>query len=143
VRIEQATSGDRAELRARRYEPPYDFYDGDQETMDDLGRYFVARKDGGELRGFYYFEEQGETLVYGLGLRPALAGHRLGLDFLRAGIEFGRALYSPSRIVLAVAAFNERAIAIYERAGFRETGRHVRTFERWGDVEFVDMEELR
>lgn len=27
----------------------------------------------------------------------------------------------------------------YERAGFVEVGRHVRQFERWGDVEFVDM----
>jgi hypothetical protein len=30
---------------------------------------------------------------------------------------------------------------VYEQAGFRETGRHVRTFARWGDLEFVEMEE--
>ena len=40
-----------------------------------------------------------------------------------------------------MAAFNERAIKVYERAGFRITGRHVRVFARWGDVEFVEMEE--
>jgi len=44
---------------------------------------------------------------------------------------------------LYVAAFNERAIKVYEHAGFRETGRHIRTFVRWGDVEFVNMEEQR
>jgi RimJ/RimL family protein N-acetyltransferase len=39
-----------------------------------------------------------------------------------------------------VAAFNERAIRVYARAGFRETGRKLRSFPRWGEVEFVDME---
>ena len=30
---------------------------------------------------------------------------------------------------------------VLERGGFRRTGRHVRRFERWGDVPFVEMEE--
>ena len=143
MRIEPTTPEDRTELRTWRYEPPYDFYDGDEEAMEEAERYFVLRDDEGALRGFYYFEQRGETLVYGLGLRPDLVGRRLGLDFFRAGVRFARTRYSPARIVLAVAAFNERAIKVYERAGFRETGRHVRSFERWGDVEFVDMEERR
>jgi RimJ/RimL family protein N-acetyltransferase len=42
---------------------------------------------------------------------------------------------------LYVAAFNERAITVYERAGFRETGRHARSFPKFGDVEFVEMDE--
>jgi RimJ/RimL family protein N-acetyltransferase len=42
--------------------------------------------------------------------------------------------------VLAVAAFNSRAVAVYERAGFEITGQHVRTFARFGAVEFLDME---
>ena len=80
-------------------------------------------------------------LEYGLGIRPDLTGRGLGLEFVRAGLEFGRERFRPGRIVLAVAAFNERAIAVYERAGFAETGRHMRTFAEFGDVEFVDMEE--
>jgi hypothetical protein len=44
------------------------------------------------------------------------------------------------RIVLDVAEFNERAICVYERAGFHRTARKIRFFEAWGDIPFVDME---
>jgi RimJ/RimL family protein N-acetyltransferase len=47
--------------------------------------------------------------------------------------------HGAGRITLAVATFNARAIRVYERCGFVETGRHVR---RLGgrDWEFADME---
>jgi hypothetical protein len=38
-----------------------------------------------------------------------------------------------------VAAFNERALLVYERAGFRVVSSHVRTFDRFGDVRFLTM----
>ena len=93
--------------------------------------------------GFYYFEPNGDVLDYGLGLRPDLVGRGLGLDFFRAGLEFARERYRPRLIRLHVAAFNERAIKVYERASFREVGRHMRSFERWGEVEFITMDEQR
>jgi ribosomal-protein-alanine N-acetyltransferase len=137
------TPGDHAERAAWRYEPGYAFYDETDEPVRNPERYFAARDDDGGLAGFYYFEPKGDVLEYGLGLRPDLTGHGLGSEFFRAGLEFGRARYEPARVVLSVAAFNERAIKVYECAGFLETGRHVRTFVRWGDVEFVDMAERR
>ena len=130
-----------AEMERWLYEPPYDFYDGDGDPPLNPERYFVVRKDDGTIFGFYYFEPKGEVLDYGLGLRPDLTGRGLGLDFFLAGLEFGRERYAPTLIRLYVAAFNERAIRVYERAGFRETGRHVRTFAKWGEVEFVEMDE--
>jgi RimJ/RimL family protein N-acetyltransferase len=124
-----------------RYEPPFDFYDGDVDPVLNPERFFEALARDGSLVGFYYFEEKGDALEIGLGLRPDLTGRGLGFDFFLAGLDFGRRRFRPARLILNVAAFNERAIRVYERAGFRETGRHTRQFDRWGDVEFVEMEQ--
>jgi RimJ/RimL family protein N-acetyltransferase len=132
-----------AAMDAWRYDPPYDFYDGEEEPVRNPERYFEARDEDGKLVGFYYFERKADALEYGLGLRPDLAGQGLGLEFVRAGLEFARLRFAPERIILNVAAFNDRARIVYERAGFRLTGRHVRSFDRWGDVEFLEMEEDR
>jgi len=141
ARIEQASREVLAELEGWTYEPPYDFYDGRHEPVKDPERFFAAFDETGSLVGHYYFEVHDDVLMYGLGLRPELTGRGHGLEFVRAGLEFGRDRFRPDRIVLAVAAFNERAIEVYERAGFQITGRHVRTFPEFGDVEFIDMEE--
>lgn len=139
--IQPATEETFRELARWRYEPPYDFYDGDVDPVLNPERFYEALDGEGVLVGNFYFEEKGDSLEIGLGLRPDLTGRGLGLEFFRAGLEFGRQRFCPVRMILNVAAFNERAIAVYEQAGFCETGRHVRHFERWGDVEFVEMEE--
>lgn len=140
--VTPATPGVFDELAAWRYPAPYDFYDGDAEPVLDPERFYAAHDESGELVGFLYFEDKGGgALEIGLGLRPDLTGRGLGLAFFRTGLDFARERFRPDRIVLNVAAFNERAIAVYERAGFRRTGSHVRRFARWGDVEFVEMEE--
>ena len=139
--IGQASAATIRDLAEWRYEPPYDFYNGDEEPVLNPERFFEARDEEGDLVGFYYFERKGDALEYGLGLRPDRTGRGHGLDFFRVGLEFARERFQPQRIILAVAAFNERAVKVYERAGFRVTGRHVRQFERWGEVEFIDMEE--
>lgn len=130
-----------AEMATWRYERPYDFYDGDVDPVLNPERFYEVLDEDGSLVGNYYFEEKDDALEVGLGLRPDLTGRGLGLEFLLAGIEFGRRRFGLPRVILNVAAFNERAIKVYERAGFRETGRHTRRFDRWGDVEFVDMEQ--
>jgi RimJ/RimL family protein N-acetyltransferase len=130
-----------AELESWRYPPPYDFYDGDADPILNPERYFAARDESRELVGFLYFEERGERLEYGLGLRPDLVGRGRGEKFFRAGLEFGRERYRPESVQLSVAKFNDRARIVYERAGFRVVGEHNRTFARWGVVPFLDMEE--
>ena len=104
-------------------------------------RHFGAWNEEGELVGFYYFELKPPDLDYGLGLRPDLTGRGLGLEFFLSGLEFAREQYEPRRVFLHVAEFNQRAIRVYERAGFVVVSRHVRTFERFGQVPFLTMAE--
>jgi [ribosomal protein S18]-alanine N-acetyltransferase len=141
--IRSASPDTLAELEAWRYEPPYDFYNGDEDPVLNPERFYGAVGADGALVGFYYLEEKGEAVEIGLGLRPDLTGQGLGAEYFEAGTDFARSRFPGRPIILNVAAFNERAIRVYERAGFRETGRHVRSFARWGDVEFVEMEEAR
>jgi ribosomal-protein-alanine N-acetyltransferase len=134
-----------------RYPAPYSFYDwtADADDLRELlepelrGDAYWAVKDGDELVGYFSCKAKEDAVEIGLGLRPDLTGRGLGAEFLAAGLEFARTRFAPERFTLAVATFNERAIKVYERAGFRETGRHVRTFARWGDVQFVEMDEQR
>jgi hypothetical protein len=43
--------------------------------------------------------------------------------FLDAGLQFAAERFAPERFTLEVAAFNRRAITVYERAGFVEIER--------------------
>jgi RimJ/RimL family protein N-acetyltransferase len=106
-------------------------------------RFFEARDDRGDTIGFYYFEPKPPNLDYGLGLRPDLTGQGLGLEFFLAGLGFAHERYRPEQVFLHVAAFNERARRVYERAGFRVVSSHVRTFERFGEVPFITMAKER
>jgi ribosomal-protein-alanine N-acetyltransferase len=139
MRIEPADEALFREWDAWRYDPPYDFYDTDGLPVKNPELFYAARDDDGELIGFYFFEPVGEALFYGLGLRPGLTGRGLGERFVLAGLEFARAMHGQRRIVLDVAAFNERALRVYRRVGFTETGRHTETFTGHGLVEFIDM----
>jgi ribosomal-protein-alanine N-acetyltransferase len=116
------------EISGWRYDPPYDFYDATSDP-DDLaelldpkrrreGAYYAAFDERGALVGFFQFERIAQIVEVGLGLRPDLTGKGLGLGFMLAGLEFARRHFSPTGFRLSVATFNERAISVYERAGF-------------------------
>ncbi|MBE3200631.1 GNAT family N-acetyltransferase [Parafrankia sp. CH37] len=140
MRIEPADDAMFRERDAWRYDPPYDFYDSDGLPVKNPELFFAVREERGGLAGFYFFEPCGDALFYGLGLRPDLTGRGLGERFVRAGLAFAEPIHGRRRVVLHVAAFNERAVRVYRRAGFVETGRHSEAFDGYGPVEFVDME---
>jgi [ribosomal protein S18]-alanine N-acetyltransferase len=121
-------------VAAWHYEPPYSFYDwtADADDLAELlgketreGKYFSALGADGELVGWFSFLSEGDCVEFGLGLRPDLTGQGLGLAYLQAGLVFAGQRFQPGRFRLSVAAFNERAIRVYERAGFTP----LRTFD--------------
>ena len=56
-----------------------------------------------------------------------------------AGLDFARGRYSPVRFRLAVATSNERAIRVYECAGFRRRETFIQQ-TNGGEYEFLQME---
>ena len=127
------TAADAHAVAAWRYRGEYSFYNADAdaddlaELLDPAGwgqRYFAADETAHhELAGFLEVKLTGREAEIGLGLRPGLTGHGAGESFVRACLRFASAALGAQRYTLAVAAFNRRAITVYERAGFQEVER--------------------
>jgi ribosomal-protein-alanine N-acetyltransferase len=140
---------DAKEIAAWRYEGIYSFYDSHrtlvfgavllQPALRLTGiRFYAADIEGDRCVGIFSFQRQGLALTIGLGLRPALTGQGLGDPFLQAGMNLGAHLFRPTTFRLTVAAFNKRAIRVYERAGFVPS----RRFSQWtrgGTRDFIEM----
>jgi ribosomal-protein-alanine N-acetyltransferase len=95
--------------------------------------------NAGALAGYFSFKpKDGGTVELGLGLRPALTGRGLGASFLASGMEFARTRFEPVRFLLSVATFNERAIKVYERAGFARDRVYMHS-TNGAEWEFVEM----
>jgi ribosomal-protein-alanine N-acetyltransferase len=131
--IRPMMAADARAVAAWRYPGEYSFYDADADP-DDLAelldpaewgqRYFAADVTAQhELAGFLVVKLTGQLAEIGLGLRPDLTGHGLGESFLRTCLRFASAALGAQSYTLVVAAFNRRAITVYERAGFQEVER--------------------
>ena len=144
----QLSQEDAEAIAEWRYPEPYSFYNWSAD-VDDLGElldaflrgdaYWAVKDDAGELVGHFSFKPKTEgTIEIGLGLRPDLTGRGLGASFLAAGLDFARERFEPDRFVLSVATFNERAIKVYERAGFQR-GQIYLHFTAGREWEFLQM----
>jgi len=149
VRVEDWTEGHAGEVAGWHYEPPYDFYDlasdpADEAAMRDPARaehFRAVLADGDEwLDAFWYFDWHRDVVEVGIGLRPDLTGRGHGESFLSAQLAYAAGSWHPAAFRLFVAAWNERAIRLCERFGFREAGRGTRRFELVGEHEFLQME---
>ena len=109
-----------------RYDPPYDLYDLDADPADyaefldpaNWSDTYAVEAGDGTLVGFFEFDSADGAVEVALGMHPEYTGRGLGRAFVEAGLEFARERYEPERFELAVAAFNDRAVSVYEAAGF-------------------------
>jgi len=94
-----------------------------------------------ELVGWASFYTENDEFWLSLGLRPDLTGQGLGEAFVSECVRYAISQYKLIKhtIKLAVALFNQRAIKVYERAGFIATNKTVRD-THIGQVDFIEME---
>lgn len=121
-----------------RYPEPYSLYnmDAGSECIEELmsGMYFyaldqesnlagyicaghAARVPGGYAIGLY---DDNACLDIGLGLDPVRTGKGYGLQYLNQALCFFSTHYHANEFRLVVATFNDRAIRVYERTGFKK-----------------------
>ena len=113
------------------YDAEYSFYDMEADK-EDLVEFLDSKKRGdsnfvvtkdkeNNIIGFFSFNTVDiNTIDIGLGMRPNLIGNGNGLEFLKAGLEFAKSKYTPQKITLSVATFNQRAIKVYRKIGFED-----------------------
>jgi ribosomal-protein-alanine N-acetyltransferase len=149
VRVEAWNGTFASEVATWHYDPPFDFYDlasdpADAAEMHDPAHaehYRAVLSEGDErLDAFWYFDWHGNLVEVGIGLRPDLTGRGYGESFLSAQFAYAAGNWHPATLRLFVAAWNERAIRLYERLGFREVARETRRFQLVGEHEFIQME---
>ncbi|EZH65419.1 hypothetical protein DH09_17485 [Bacillaceae bacterium JMAK1] len=137
------------------YEPPYSLYSlrKSKEQQDELlnGNYYVVLTAEDEVFGFYCYGESAKVpggkregcyndqrpVDIGLGMNPVYTGQGYGLQFFELGLSVGNDMYAPEFFRLSVARWNQRAVTLYKKFGFKtET-----TFMNYGetDVEFLLM----
>lgn len=135
------------------YAPPYDVYNCPPEQLEESIRYNI------DPANFVYalFDEEDELVAYcsygadaqvpggdyseaaldiGLMIKPELTGQGLGDAFAGDVIGKGIERYAPGKLRVTIAAFNTRAVRVWEKLGFQQT----QTFNRKSDgMEFVIM----
>lgn len=86
-----------------------------------LGVVTVEREAGREKRRHIAW-------IYRMYVAQSAAGRGIGRALLSAALARARELPGVSKVNLTVAAHNERAVALYEGAGFREFAREADAF---------------
>ncbi len=112
------------------------------QRADGRGATFaITRRDDGSLIGFTLLDEidwRARCARFGIAIGDGAArGGGLGRETLDVMLGYGFLTLNLERIWLEVVAFNTRAIALYERAGFAREGclrRHAYAAGRHHDV---------
>jgi len=125
--VRPMTGEDAQAIAAWRYPGEFAFYNWDADPADLAElldpvlwgkQYFSVDGPDERLVGMFGFKAKGDSVEIGLGLRPDRTGRGLGLSFVESGVAFAAERFGVTSFALAVAAFNQRAISVYRRAGF-------------------------
>lgn len=142
-----------------KYEEPYGIYnmnaddDDLQEMLEPRSPYYSIRDEQGELIGFVSFGtsaqvwgspvpaiySENNTITIGFGMRPEVTGQGRGTAFLDAILAFTKEQFAPDQVRLFVLPFNQRAIHLYEKMGFRRVGSYMQDSTLYGKREFIEM----
>lgn len=130
-----------------KYEEPYSFYDmtADLDDYNELvnealrnkNEWFEAHADD-ELVGYFCLCIENDNIDIGLGLRPDYCGRGMGKQFLTDIICFIERSYAYSTLSMDVAAFNKRAIKVYNSCGFKETHSFLQ-HTNGGEYDFIHL----
>lgn len=141
--VQKMTSRHASDILNWVYDPPYDFYNlafSNQALQELLGQsYRSVTNQYGELIGFFCTGEPAQVpighdfgaypegyLDIGIGMKPELTGRGNGFAFLSFILQDLQKQYPDIPFRLTVAAFNERAIKLYTKLGFREVSEFSR-----------------
>ncbi len=141
-----------------RYDAPYDLYNPNPDNveedvqvfLDPQNAYYTITDKHRDLVAYCCFgpgaQVQGgdynaAALDIGLGMRPDLTGQGHGLTYVNATLNLARRTFMPTAFRVTVAAFNTRALRVWENAGFQP----MQTFQRSQDSRafVVLMREVR
>ena len=144
-------------IQSWNYEVPYNIYnwtaeDDISELLDRRSPHYAVKDEHSELIGFFAYGSstlvwdsgkshlfcENNTITIGLGMRPDFMGKGLGLSFVNAGLDFASKQFKPYYFRLFVLTFNQRAIRVYEHAGFQRVGIYIQSNAN-GDREFLEM----
>lgn len=142
-RIQPLTRIEARQVLEWRYPPPFDYYDPPHflnpeplvdQFVDPVNGFFSVRDglhrfvgfcsfglDGQVLGGHY----DGDALDIGLGMKPEFTGNGTGGDFFLAIMGYAVSELGASTLRLTVADFNDRAIRVYAKAGFKKVGQFL------------------
>lgn len=148
------------EVRTWHYAEPYEIYSMDSgseeeglaELLERRSPHYAVHNEEGAMMAYFCFGTAAQVwanetpalysedtiLDIGVGMRPDLTGKGLGLAMINAALDFASETFQPRTFRLFVLTFNERAIRVYERAGFAR----VRVFTQtniYGTRDFLEM----
>ncbi len=136
LKFRPINSEDARAIAAWRYPAPFTLYNRvDDQHSDEAARimdtphYFAVIDAADDLVAFRCFGPEGrvsgfqydeQALDTGGGLRPDLTSRGFGAHVIESGLEFGSQLFAPVAFRVTVAAFNTRALRVFQRIGFEE-----------------------